>query len=369
MTEKPKYYSLTNILKHAARYYMIIGERSNGKTYSVKERIVTRYAKEGTQGAIIRRWGDDLKGKRAQQMFEDIVANGLVKKLTSGKWNDITYQSGCWYFSRFDEKLNKNVMCFQPFCFAFSLNAVEHDKSTSYSNVCTILFDEFTTRKLYLDDEFIVFMNVLSTIIRQRDNVEIFMCGNTVNKYCPYFTEMGLTNVTKMQQGDIDVYQYGDSGLTVAVEYCDTSKKNKKRSDVYFAFDNPKLNMITKGSWEIPTYPHLPRKYKKDDVRYNFFILFCNEIVHCEVIYLDDCSFVYCHRKTTPIKEDTNILIYTVEYSEKRMYRRHIHRPITDRERKIWKYFVTDKVFYQDNDIGEVVRNYIAWSKSDGGIQ
>ena len=37
------------------------------------------------------------------------------------------------------------------------------------------------------------FMNVLSTIIRDRENIKIFMLGNTVNKYCPYFDEMGLT--------------------------------------------------------------------------------------------------------------------------------------------------------------------------------
>ena len=59
-----------------------------------------------------------------------------------------------------------------------------------------ILFDEFITRSMYLPDEFVIFTNVLSTIIRDRNNVKIFMCGNTVNKYCPYYKEMGLNNVS-----------------------------------------------------------------------------------------------------------------------------------------------------------------------------
>ena len=62
----------------------------------------------------------------------------------------------------------------QPFCYAFALSELEHDKSTAYPNVTTVLFDEFLSRKSYLPDEFVLFMNTLSTIIRERDNVKIY---------------------------------------------------------------------------------------------------------------------------------------------------------------------------------------------------
>ena len=96
-----------------------------------------------------------------------------------------------------------------PFAFGFAITSQEHDKSTSYPNVRTILYDEFLTRNAYIPDEFVLFCNVLSTVIRQRDDVKIFMLGNTVNKYCPYFKEMGLNNITKQKQGTIDIYKYG----------------------------------------------------------------------------------------------------------------------------------------------------------------
>ena len=64
-----------------------------------------------------------------------------------------------------------------------------------------------------------MFANVLSTIIRHRNDVKIFMLANTVNKYCPYFKEMGLKHITEMKQGSIDIYTYGSSDLRVAVEY------------------------------------------------------------------------------------------------------------------------------------------------------
>lgn len=105
---------------------------------------------------------------------------------------------------------------------------MEHDKSTNYDGIINAVLDEFLTRSYYLPNEFVLFMNVLSTIIRDRDNVKIFMMGNTVNQYCPYFAEMGLTHIKEMKKGDIDVYEYGESGLTVAVEYTDSPNKEGK---------------------------------------------------------------------------------------------------------------------------------------------
>ena len=40
-----KYYSLDNILKNKAQYNMIIGERSNGKTYACLYKAVENYVK------------------------------------------------------------------------------------------------------------------------------------------------------------------------------------------------------------------------------------------------------------------------------------------------------------------------------------
>ncbi len=141
-----KYYSLDNILKCNAHYNLIIGERSNGKTYSVEEYGIKDYAENKNQMAIIRRWKDDFTGKRGEQMFSALVNNGLVEKYTNGLWNNISYRSSRWYFSRFDEKLDRMVLDSEPFCFAFALSSGEHDKSISFPKVKTILFDEFLTR-------------------------------------------------------------------------------------------------------------------------------------------------------------------------------------------------------------------------------
>ena len=352
-----KYYSLKKILSKNADYNLIIGERSNGKTYSTLLYALKQYIDNGGQFAYLRRWADDVRGKRASQIFSSLNTNGEIYKLTNGEYSVINYSNGKFYLANYDEKLKKYINAPSECGYTFSLTAMEHDKSNSYPNVNTIIFDEFLTRRYYLPDEFIMFMNVISTIVRHRDNVKIFMLGNTVNKYCPYFKEMGLTKIKDMKQNTIDVYSYGDSNLTVAVEYCGTSFI--KGSNKYFAFGNPKLKMITGGTWEIDIYPHLPYKYVPKDILFTYFIKFNGDILQCEIIQKNDEMFTYIHQKTTPIKDVKNDLIFSLEYSPRGNIITNINKPTNKLESKIWYFFAKNKVFYQDNTVGEIVRNYL----------
>ena len=366
--KKQLYYSIRYVLNHVpdALYYVIFGERSNGKTYSCLDYGLEDYCESGNQMAIIRRYKEDLKGKNGASMFSALVKNGLVEKYTKGEYNGIFYYSQRWYLMYINpDNPNDKRVSKKPFAYGFALTDMEHDKSTSYPDIKNILFDEFITRSVYLPDEFVTFTNVLSTIIRERDDVKIFMCGNTVNKYCPYFKEMGLTNIRKMDKGTIDVYTYGESRLKVAVEYSDFPRK-KKKSDIYFAFNNPKLKMITSGEWEIALYPRLTfeMKYAPKDVYYHYFIQFEEDLLMCEIIRKGDFIFTFIHRKTTPIKENDNNIVYCPEISPKPNYRRKITTPMTNTDKRILWFFKNEKVFYQSNEIGEIVRNYFLWCKT-----
>lgn len=353
-----KFYTLKNILKTDATYYMIFGGRSNGKTYAVQEYALRRYWNKGEQCAIIRRYRDDFIGGRGVQMFENQVSTGNVKLITGGVWDEIFYFRSAWYLSRHD-KNGEIIRDEKPFCYGFSLSSMEHDKSTSYPYIKTILFDEFITRTQYLTDEFILFMNVLSTIIRHRTDVHIFMIGNTVNKYCPYFAEMGITHVRDMKPGDIDVYKYGNSDLRVAVEY--SENKVGRESSKYFAFDNPKLSMITGSEWEIDMYPHCPVKYKPKDIIMVYFMIFDESILQCEIVNTGNEQFTFIHRKTTKIHDENTDIIYSQEYDPRPNHARRLTHPVRDWQRFIYSFFQSDRVFYQDNEVGEIVRNYILW--------
>lgn len=352
-----EFYSLDQILKEKAQYNMIIGERSNGKTYAVLAYILKKFWETGEQGAYIRRWKEDYRGKRGNQLFAG--HSEFVSQLTNGEWDQVSYWNGRWYLGKYDSQLDKVVKHEEPFCFAFAINDMEHDKSASYPKVTTIAFDEFLTRGYYLKNEFVLFMNVLSTIIRYRDNVKIFMMANTVNKYAPYFKEMGLKNVPEMRPGTIEVYSYGKSKLKVAVERCKSTNEKAKKSNKYFAFDNPGLQMITGGAWEIDLYPHLMVEYERINIMFVYFIIFEDQTLQCEIIVKDGCKFTYIHRKTSPIKDPDRDIIFCPDYDPRPNYIRNMRRPHSELAAKIIDDFRNDKVFYQDNEVGEIVRNYL----------
>lgn len=368
-----KYYSLVPILKYKALYNFIFGERSNGKSYSCLLFGLERYIKYGYEVAIIRRHRENFKSKRGAAMFNNLVKNekgeNMVKKLTKGEYDTITWYAGRWFLAKWDPELQRNVPAPNPFAYSFALTEMEPDKSSSYPDIRTIIFDEVISRDGYLNNEWVYFQNVLSTIIRNRgpeDGFKIFMLGNTVNKYCPYFNEMGLKNIAKMQPGDIDLYKY-ESGLTVAVEYAEPSAKfGAKKSDVFFGFDNKSaMKMITKGAWEIGTYPHNMTKYEKRDIQFTYFIEWERELLQCEIVGKDNKLFTFIHRKSTPIQDPDRDIIYTIEYDQRLNYYRNIANPSTKLQKKIWYFFASDNVYYQDNEVGELVNNYIQWCKQN----
>ena len=351
-----KYYSLKKILKTNSVYNIIVGERSNGKTYATLKYGIENYFQTGGQIAIIRRWQVDIRGSRASEVFSSLIANDEINKISKGKYTGIHFWGGKYYLCNYENGkaiYNDNDVIAYP----FSLSDTEHNKSISYPLVDTIIFDEFITRQVYLQDEFILFMNTISTIVRDRANVKIFMLGNTVNKTSPYFTEMGIRDITKQKQGTIDIYKYGDSKLKVAIEYCE-SDKNSKESNFYFAFNNPKLDMITTGVWELDIYPHCPYKFKEKDIILNFFIDYNDMIFHCKIVNIYDILFIYIHNKTTTIKEESDI-VYSLSSSPKVNHFKSVYSKGTKFQNLISMLFKQGKVFYQDNEVGDWVANYL----------
>lgn len=360
-----KFFTPKNILSMGADYNIIFGERSNGKTYGTLKYCLEEYFAGRGQMALIRRWMDDFTGKRGTVMFDALVKNGEISKITKGQYDNVFYRASQWWLCRWDEKTEARIMDNQPFAYGFGLNSNEHDKSTSYPGIKNVVFDEFIARRAYIPDEFILFINTLSTIIRNRKDVKIFMLGNTISKFCPYFNEMGLTNILKMKQGTIDIYTYGDSDLKVAVEYVAPTKGGKK-SDKYFAFNNPKLKMVTSGAWEMDIYPHLPIDYGKDDRVFTYYIKNQTETLACEIIMHDTGPFTYIHRKTTPIRKEEQQIVYSREHTNNPYHRRSgLIYPNNELDKRLNWFFKNDRVFYQSNDIGEVVADFITWAKQE----
>lgn len=363
---KREYFDLDKVLKKApdCQYYIITSMRSNGKTYQCLKRALQRYYDYGEKTAYVRRLEDNFSGVEVKTLFNSLEHNekgeNIVSQITHGEFDRIYYYSRTWYLAKLDDKGNI-IHEPEPFVYGYSINREEKSKGSTIPSITTIIFDEYMSRDGYLQDEFIKFMNLVSTIKRNRRNMTIFMLGNTIT-YNPYWAEMGLKHVEKMKPGELQVYKFGENGsLKVCVHSAEAKINDKKDPDPFFCFDNPKLKMITEGAYEISIYPHCPVKYILKDVIYTYFIEFNDEILQCEIVSKNDEAFTFIHRKTTLYQERENDIIFCPKYDYRNLRRRNIKKPIDGIGEKILYFYNADKVFYQDNEVGELVNHYLEW--------
>ena len=66
---------------------------------------------------------------------------------------------------------------------------------------------------------------------------------------------------------------------------------------------------------------------------------------------------------TYPKRHTDNDLIYTLEYNPKINYNRSIWKPVNSLQEKILWYFKNDRVYYQDNNVGNAISNYLKESR------
>lgn len=263
-----KWYSLDNILKHDAQYYMIFGERSNGKSYAVDKYIIDKFFQDGEQFAFVKRFEEDIKTKYMSEVFTPLEPYILEKygyrlKFYRGQW--LVYEDGTE---------GKITDC-KVFGYAFSLANVNRTKATSYPGVTTILFEEFMSIDCsYLPDELNLFLNLISTIVRYRHNVKVFMLANAISKFSPYSSALGI-RLHRLKKGEIITREYRDKKGFVTkfaiersenVNVFDNSQNTQKI--VYNNFGNAGVGqMITSGDFEVHAYPRRIGNVTLDELR------------------------------------------------------------------------------------------------------
>ena len=365
--ELSMYYDINPIDETNAVYRMIIGSRSNGKTYSVCRHIVENYFARGERAAYIRRYDEDIQPKHLSSLFAPHYK--LIEELSGGEWNSVYYRAKEFHLCYIDEDGKITAKDPTAFCVTASINTAEHTKGQDRGEIHLILFDEFMTRDAYLSNEFVQYCNLLSSLIRNRDNCTIYMLANTVNRYCPYFKEMGLKDVESMPQGQIYLYHYGSADLSVAVEYCSPVKATEKVASKYFAFDNPQLEMITTGAWELMMYPRPPYKIFENDIKYRFYIQFgeallCGEIVHPKNRTSD--LFIFVHPQTKDIDIGDKTVLYTDSFTTSRYHVRFLKDMPTELHKLIYNLVTKKAVCFNSNETGEIWRN---WLMNDQNIK
>ncbi len=270
------YYSLKNIKKHNARYNMIFGKRSRGKTYSVLQEMIEKNAKNKTCGVYIRRFADDLSPYNLSTLFRTIVANGVLKKYYGDKYDNIVYSGKIFYLCKDNKKLD-------ILCYAVALNTAEKTKGSDRAECEIFCLDEFITRRYYLVNEMQKLKDIISTFARDRlENVKIYMLSNNVTKVSYYFDELKITHIVKnIKMGTITSF-YNEYGTKIAIEYTDSGEEDENANDIFNVTDDPTGKMITTGEWAEEEYPHPPENYINNKILFTMYFEYCGEFVRAD---------------------------------------------------------------------------------------
>lgn len=171
------YYNTDKVFSYPALINLIIGGRGIGKTFNFKLAVIKRFLKTGEQFVYVRRYKTELDSA-LPSFFSALQAKG--------------------YFEEHDLRVKKSKMLTEFICdgkvcgYAVALSTSNILKSAEFPNVKTIIYDEFILDPQagsyrYLRSEVKVFLDLIETIFRMRDDGKVFMLGNNEQFYgCPF---------------------------------------------------------------------------------------------------------------------------------------------------------------------------------------
>ena len=349
--KKKNYVSVDKVRKIQADWLLLLGERSNGKSYCIKSLLLTECYKHKREFIYLRRFDLDIKDSVAVHYFSDMP----VYEITNGEYSCVDVFRKTIYFANINEETGKIVRG-QKIGYCHALSGAEHYKSLSFPNVDFIDFEEFiSVDGHYLFNEPDKLQHYVSTIFRHKRG-KVYLVGNTISRICPYYREWGLEKgLKKQKQGEIKMYKIGETDI--ALYLTDSLNYN---SGMFFGNI---ANNITKGDYETLILPHLPKPKFRYKVLYTFVLEYNEFKFLCELLQDSEQPTNitwYVQPKTSDIQNKTRVIsnIYNIN-----PYYQTSFKGLTANEQQVIRLLFDDQVCYSDNLTGTEFLNILKYFK------
>lgn len=348
------------------QWFVELSERATGKTTGWLLAGLTLFEMYGTVTMYIRQTKDMVAPKNASSLLNVVVENHYIEKITDNKYNNVYYKSRKWYLCKIDEETGEIL----EKCPDYFLRMVSLDEATNLKSSCNeptgdlVIFDEFISSRT-ATNEFVTLVDVISTIFRLRESGKIVLLANTIDKYNQYFFDLEIfERIATMDIGD-NCTHVTDRGTRIYIEFVGppkTYRKKKARWTRLFAgFGKPELASITgEATWAVKCYQHIPDIEKEEDTPEtlfrNIYIMNNEKLVRLDIVkhpVLGVC--IYAHWATTTHPD--SIIFTTAERFDPRYIYGLPHNNTAGKF--INKALDEQRVYYQANDVGAFVENYI----------
>lgn len=251
------YINIPSLYTLNADVYIVFGERSAGKTYSVFKGLFDDYNATGAQFVYMRTREDYLIRGRAWGAVANIKP--YVEKTLWKEEANLNYYSGIY---RKQELGRNNKWVYSPCGYSTSIASWMKYKGNGYDSVKTIFLDEFiedvdTTTIIPLSrNEFLKgYSQQLSTIVRRRKDVKIVACANSINPKSPLFDYYNI-DARKLEQGKVYIFnrKLDDDNLKICVLYTEPPK-HAHVSKHLAVYESQTTDMTITGAWQENIYP------------------------------------------------------------------------------------------------------------------
>lgn len=240
------------------KWYNLNSERSVGKTTNLLLIGMVMNKLYGTQIQLIRH--HIAKASYYRELFNTIVNYKMgqyILALTDGKYNAVKYWQKRFYYQRFED--GKEVeRAEEPFCVSLAAEDCYNLCSTYEApRGDLIILDECFNDK-NTADEFVRFVHLHKTIVRERMSDKIFILGNVLDVNNIWYRQMMIQNeVRKLKRGESKIVTT-PQGMPIYIHFLENRSPEKRKAFnfAHYGFDNPELNAIVgNGEWNVKMYP------------------------------------------------------------------------------------------------------------------
>ena len=218
------YFSGRFVLSKKALLSLVLSDRSDGKTFDCKARILEDYEKFGHIGIYVRRWKTEIDQNVYNKFFNETWENNENYKRFSE-----------WEFrgSKTKIEVRKSLKDkWDTICYLIPLSVAGRWKSKiqEINRIHVINYDEYIPMdSRYLPKETTLLLDLWKTIDRDRDELQIIILGNRIVPFCPildYFNidlKIGNKDMVRLYRND-----------TLAVQIYSNKEHREKRDEGKF---------------------------------------------------------------------------------------------------------------------------------------
>lgn len=218
------YFSARFVLSKKALISLCLSDRSDGKTFDCKARALEDYEKNKDITIYVRRWKTELGPEVYNNFFNEVWENNENYKKYS-EW-EFKYSKNKIQVKTSPKSEWDTILYFIP----LSVASRWKSKIQNVKRIKIIDYDEYIPMdNRYLPDETTLLLDLWKTIDRDRDEVQILICGNRIVPFCPildYFNidlKIGNKDMIRMYKDD-----------TLAVQIYSNKEHREKREEGRF---------------------------------------------------------------------------------------------------------------------------------------